>query len=387
MFVLGLAPEKIGGIEKFLRLLVLALDAAGWDTILCFDGPISTVFRDYIAHPSVTLESLDHQGNLGFACAGQLWQLLRKYRPLTFIYAFNGVMRCFPWLARLAGCTRIFFNDHSSRPPGQVPAPLSLPKRIVGRILTWPLTGIISVSDFTRRTGTVLGLTAAPNIVIHNGVEVRNRDASLGRQFREHYAIPPDDIVITVVCWMVEVKGVDTLLRAAATLLQSPATLLPSAPHSPAAAPAPAVRFLIVGEGPNLKQYRELAQTLGIASSVTFTGMLQNPTAMGVFDATDIYCQPSKWQEASGLAVLEAMSLESPVVASETGAMPEIVQNGVSGLLVPVGDSNRIAAALQTILSDSEHRRTMGRAAALKVIQNHRIEDTVSAYLYRLTES
>jgi hypothetical protein len=51
MFVLGLAPQKIGGVEKFLRYFVNALDAAGWDSVLCFDGPIADEFREYIAGP------------------------------------------------------------------------------------------------------------------------------------------------------------------------------------------------------------------------------------------------------------------------------------------------------------------------------------------------
>ena len=101
MFVLGLAPKKIGGIEKFLRSFVLAMDARGWDTILCFDGSISDDFRRYVEFPFVRIESLNNQGNLGLGCAKELWRLVRRYRPKTFLYAFHGVMRCFPWIARL----------------------------------------------------------------------------------------------------------------------------------------------------------------------------------------------------------------------------------------------------------------------------------------------
>jgi len=93
MYVLGLAPQKIGGLEKFLRHFVIALDVAGWDSILCFDGPIAAEFREYISSPNVAIESLNNQGNLGLGCAGELWRLLRKYKPQTFVYAFHGVMR------------------------------------------------------------------------------------------------------------------------------------------------------------------------------------------------------------------------------------------------------------------------------------------------------
>lgn len=365
MYVLGLAPQKIGGIEKFLRYFVIALDAAGWDSVLCFDGPIADEFRAYISCSYVTIESLDNQGRLGLACAGELWKLLRKHKPRTFVYAFHGVLRCFPWLARLAGCGQVFFNDHSSRPHGQATAPLSLPKRIIGRLLTAPLTAMVSVSEFTRRTGDALGVTSARNIVVTNGVEVHEIDLGLRAEFRERYGISSEDLVITQVCWMVEEKGVDIMLRAAGMVLEK---------HSH-------LRFLFVGDGPELSSYRELVTKLGIETAVTFTGLLNNPTGMGVFDASDIYCQPSVWQEASGLGVLEAMSVKLPVIASNIGGLPENVEDGRSGILVAVGDSVAICAALERLLGDSNLRRRMGEAGYQLVIKEHRIEETARKYV------
>lgn len=365
MYVLGLAPQKIGGLEKFLRYFASALDAAGWDSVLCFDGPIADEFREYISASYIEIESLNNQGALGLGCAGELWRLLRKYKPQTFVYAFHGVMRCFPWLAKIAGCKRIFFNDHSSRAYGQVAAPLSLSKRIVGRTLTSPLTAIISVSDFTRRTCMALGTTSARNVVVTNGVEVHGIDLEKRAAFRGKYGISCDHIVITQVCWMVETKGVDVMLRAASALLRE---------YS-------GVHFLFVGDGPQLPEYRELAHELGIADKVTFTGLLNNPTAMGVFDATDIYCQASVWQEASGLAALEAMSVKLPVVASNTGGLPENVRDGRTGILVPVGDVDAICAALKRLVANPDLRRNMGEAGYESVLRTHRIEDTARKYV------
>jgi glycosyltransferase involved in cell wall biosynthesis len=365
MFVLGLAPQKIGGVEKFLRYFVNALDAAGWDSVLCFDGPIADEFREYIAGPYVTIERLDNQGNMGLACAGQLWKLLRKYKPHTFVYAFHSVLRCFPWLAKVAGCKRVFFNDHSSRPQGQLALPLSFPKRIVGRLLTAPLTAIVSVAEFTRKSGNALRGTSAPNYVVANGVEVHGMDLRRRAEFRERHGISKDELVIAQVCWMVQVKGVEPMLRAAGMLLRK---------HS-------GVRFLLVGEGPLLQKYKDLAFELGIEGAVTFTGLMSNPTAMGVFDASDIYLQPSLWQEACPIAVLEAMSVKLPVVASNTGGLPELVVDGRSGILVPVGGSQAICAALERLLEDAELRRSMGEAGYQLTLDKYRIEDTARKYV------
>lgn len=364
MYVVGMTPTKVGSLERFFQYFAAALDSAGWDTVLCFDGPISAEFKDYFAKPYIFLERLDNQGQLGFACAGKLWKLLTKHRPKIFVYAFNGVMRCFPWLARMAGCSRIFFNDHSSRAYGQTAAPLSLPKRMVGRFLTAPVTAIISVSEFTRKTGEAFGITSAPGIVVRNGVEVRPIAHERGRRFRQSLGIQSEDLVITQVCWMIEAKGVRTILQAFSTLLRK----------------RNGIRLLLVGGGDELLQYRQFAVRLGIADAVIFTGILSNPTEMGLFEASDVYCQPSIWQEASGLAVLEAMSFKLPVIASNTGGLPDNVRHGETGLLVPVGDSERLCAALEELLEDADLRRSMGEAGYHLVLKEHRIEDIVRQY-------
>jgi glycosyltransferase involved in cell wall biosynthesis len=365
MFVLALAPTKIGGVEKFLKFFATALDTAGWDTVLCFDGPISDQFREYIAGPNVLIERLDNQGPPGLACAGALWRLLRKHKPQIFVYAFNGALRIFPWMAKMAGCKRVFFNDHSSRPNGQRAQPLSFPKRIVARILTAPLTAIISVAEFTRKTGEALGVTSAPAFVVQNGIEVHGCDFRRRVRFRRQYGISNEDLLITQVAWMVEEKGVDHMLRAAAMLLRK---------HS-------GIHFLFVGEGSCLREYQDLATQLGISGAVTFTGLLTNPTAMGVYDASDIYCQPSVWQEACPIAVLEAMSAKLPVIASYTGGLPELVQDGLSGILVPVGGSQEICAALEQLAADADLRRSMGEAGYKLALNKHRIEDTARKYV------
>jgi glycosyltransferase involved in cell wall biosynthesis len=213
--------------------------------------------------------------------------------------------------------------------------------------------------------GDVMGVTSALNIVVSNGVEVHDVDPVRRAEFRKRYGISNEDIVVTQVCWMVAAKGVDAMLRAAAMLLRHRSS----------------VHFLFVGEGSELTKYRKLAIELGIDSAVTFTGMLSNPTERGVFDASDIYCQPSIWQEASGLAVMEAMSVRLPVVASNTGGLPEIVHDNRSGILVPVGGSEEIRAALERLLGDPELRLSMGKRGYELIIREHRIEDTARKYV------
>ena len=369
MFVYGLATQKVGGMEKFMWHFLREMDARGWDTVFCFDGMIGDRIREYLNHPAVTLELVNGQKDLGFSAAPALWGMLRKHKPHVFSYGFHGVMRVFPWMAKLVGARRIFFNDHSSRPMGAVVRRMSFPKRMVGKTLTLPLTGIISVSDFVKRSALITDLSAAPNTVIPNGVEVGEPDPARGMTFRERHGVPQDALVFTMSVWMVEVKGVDVLLRASVDLIRSN-------PH---------LRLLLIGDGPRLAEYRLLAQELGIAAQVVFPGLLSDPVGLGVFDATDVFCQPSLWQEASGLAVLEAMSMKLPVVASDIGGLPENVREGETGLLFPPGDVAALQAKLQILAADPALRRRMGEAGRVNVLQHHQVQQVAFQYADLLT--
>ncbi len=369
MFVLGMSSTKIGGMERFLRGLSVEMDAAGWDTVLCFDGVPPPELEQYLRLPFITLESVPNQDGLGRGAAKPLWKALKRHRPRVFMYAFHSVMRVFPWLAKLSGAERIYFNDHSSRAQGLVPRPLRIDKRVVARILTMPLTGIISVADFTRRSGAAFKLTTAPNVVVRNGIEIVNRNNELRSKFREQQAIPDDAIVVTQVCWMVPIKGVDVALEAARVLL---------ARHS-------RLHFLFVGGGEMLDSYRATASRMDHSGRIHFPGIISEPVKAGVLDASDIYCQPSLWQEACPLAVLEAMSKGLPVVASDTGGLPELVIPGVTGLLTPVGSSVALEAAIEELIQDEALRTRLAKAGLDKVQHEHRLEHVIATYTRILT--
>jgi len=172
-------------------------------------------------------------------------------------------------------------------------------------------------------------------------------------------------VVIGQVCWMVRVKGVEVMLRAAQLVLQQ---------H-------PATRFLLVGGGEKLPEYRALAAEMRLEESVCFTDIVSDPIGAGVLDALDVYAQPSRWQEACPLAVLEAMSKKLPVVASNTGGLPELVDDGKTGILVPVEDHEKLAAALNLLIENVPLRQRMGEAGYESVLASHRIEEMSRKYI------
>jgi L-malate glycosyltransferase len=128
------------------------------------------------------------------------------------------------------------------------------------------------------------------------------------------------------------------------------------------AASVPAV-LLLAGDGPEVPTARRVARQLGVAERVQLLGAQEN--VLPLLSIADLFLLPSE-QESFGLAALEAMACEVPVVASTAGGLPEVIQHGVTGFLHPVGDVEAMAASGVALLTDAElHRRVTAAAAGL----------------------
>jgi glycosyltransferase involved in cell wall biosynthesis len=129
--------------------------------------------------------------------------------------------------------------------------------------------------------------------------------------------------------------------------------------------------LLAVGDGPRRACVEAAFGTLDPAR-VRFTGALEPDDLAGVYAAADLYVWPAV-NEAYGMAPLEAQAAGVPVVAGRTGGVPDVVADGRSGVLVPVGDDAAFALAVADLLDDPDRRRAMGRWAAANVAARHDI--------------
>jgi len=183
---------------------------------------------------------------------------------------------------------------------------------------------------------------------------------------RARHGLPADAPLVALVGRLTRQKGVDTLLAAWPALR----------------AAAPGARLVVVGDGPEADALAARAAALGVADEVRWTGALGDPLAL--MAAADVVAIPSR---AEGLprVALEAGALGRPVVAAAVGGLPEVVVDGVTGLLVPPEDPPRLAAALARLLGDGDLRRALGGAAAAQVGTRFALADAADAYaaLYR----
>ncbi len=140
--------------------------------------------------------------------------------------------------------------------------------------------------------------------------------------------------------------------------------------------------LVMVGEGPMIRPAKALAEALGVASRVRFLGnQMDVPALMG---CGDVFLFPSE-VESFGLAPLEAMACEIPVIASESGGIPEVVAHDETGFLAPVGDVEAMGAYAVRLARDPVLRRSMGAAGRRRAVARFSPEAAISQYeaLYR----
>jgi L-malate glycosyltransferase len=137
-------------------------------------------------------------------------------------------------------------------------------------------------------------------------------------------------------------------------------------------------RLVMVGDGSERTNCLHRARLLGVADECVFVG--KQPNIVDYLCASDILLLPSE-QESFGLAALEAMACELPVIASHVGGLPEVITDGETGLLSPVGDLDKMSEDAVRLLMDKKLRRQMGRAARASAIERYSTHKIIPQYI------
>ena len=232
---------------------------------------------------------------------------------------------------------------------------------LMGRIVARRASAVIAISEAVRgyMTGPGLGLPASEIETIHYGIDARpfcevSDAAAIG--LRREWNVPDDALLIGFVGRFVPQKSLDTLLTAFASFK---------------ARSASNGRLALVGTGPLEENLRRQAKKLGIGGDIVWPGFREDiPDIMRAFD---IFVLPSIY-EGLGLVLLEAMAAGRPVVASRTGAIPEVVMDQLTGILVAVANHDELAQAFIK-LSDPGLRSRFGEAGRRRVMESFTLEE------------
>jgi N-acetyl-alpha-D-glucosaminyl L-malate synthase BshA len=136
-------------------------------------------------------------------------------------------------------------------------------------------------------------------------------------------------------------------------------------------------RLVMVGDGPDRSLADWLAKRYGISDDVIFVG--KQPRIIDYLSAADVLLLPSE-TESFGLSALEAMACEVPVVASNVGGLPEVVEDGVTGFLCPVGDVDAMAEKAYQLLTNSDMNRTFAERGRARAIKNFHTDMIIPQY-------
>ena len=193
------------------------------------------------------------------------------------------------------------------------------------------------------------GLSPGKLVCVRSAVDVEAFQGRCDREwFRETFGLHPGDLVMGTVAQLIPRKGHRILLQAMPRLLEV----------------FPNLRLLICGQGPLEGELSALIDELGLREQVSMLGFRTDLPA--ILPCFDLLVHPAL-MEGLGIALLQAASAGLPIVAVAAGGMPEAVEEGITGRLVPAGNVDALADALGQLLADEALRRRMGKAGREKM--------------------
>jgi glycosyltransferase involved in cell wall biosynthesis len=346
----------VGGLERVvLDLARDGLDRGRRVSVLCLERP-------------GTLAATAEKLGVNVACADKppgfrpgripgLVRLLRRLRPDVLHSHQIGALFYAGPAARRAGIPLTVHTEHGKHYAGD------WRRRVIGRIAGRYAARFFTVSeDILREIRTYGIVKRAKTALVPNGINV-DRFASAPDRLhaRELLDIPADAFVVGTVGRLAGVKRQDVLLHGFARF---------AAFHQHA-------RLLIVGEGPLRSQLQGLAADLGVADRVIFAGYADRPE--NYLAAMDVFALTSE-SEGMPLAVLEAWAVGRPVVASRVGGLPELIVEGVYGLLFRSGDGENLARELQRLADNAALARSLANAGHRLVRERFNMRVMARAY-------
>jgi glycosyltransferase involved in cell wall biosynthesis len=356
-----------GGAERVAVNLATRADPSRFRCSLCVTRPLSylpgeatELNLERLRAEGVDVLLLDRRSRYSIASWGPLVGYLRSQKvDLVHGHMFGSNV----WgavLGRLIGVPVVIAHEHTWSFEGQAVRRL-IDRRVVARLAD----AVIAVSEADRRRMIEeVGMPSNRVVLIPNGTP--SPPQSDGAAVREELNIAADAPLLAMTAVVRPQKAIDVMVRAMAILCGR---------H-------PDARLVVMGPGDS-GRLRALASEIGVADAVTFTG--HRSDVADVLGAATVGVLSSDY-EGTPLAVLEYMAAGLPVVATDVGGLPQIVENGRTGLLVPKRDPSALAAAIEKLLIDRELARSMGERGRARQ-QSEFSSEVMSERVYRLYES
>jgi glycosyltransferase involved in cell wall biosynthesis len=345
----------VGGAERHVTTLMPNLDRSRFATAVVCLGDEGALFSDLVeaGTPATALHRSKRQAVHAIV---DLVRAMRTFKPdivITRGYSAETLGRIASALARVPHNVVWVHNHGDGTPRGTI-------RRVVDRVLDRVTSAYFGVARAqSSYMIDELGCPPGKVRIIHNGVDPEKFEVTRDRRAVSQYGISSSDKVVGIVAALRPEKDHHTFLRAACAIR----------------AELPGVKFLIVGDGPMRAAVERDVSELGLADCVTITGCRTDVRRL--FQALDVVVLSSYSVECFPMALLEAMAAGRPAVCTAVGGVPEIVDEGVTGFLVPARDPKALAERLIEVLRDNVLAHRMGRAARARVEEEFNLREAI----------
>ena len=199
--------------------------------------------------------------------------------------------------------------------------------------------------------------------VVNYGIdlEVFRSSEAKRRETRTALNLSNDDRVILFLSLISRQKGADVAIRAFKLLSRE----------------ANNMKLIVAGDGDYLPGAKQLADGLGIADKVIFPGFVRNEDTSLIYNASDVFIFPTLRLESFGIVIAEAMACGKPVIASNIGSIPNVIDNGVNGILFPPGDFRELAIQIKRLFNDRMYSEALSEKAQLKATERFGLDRMV----------
>lgn len=348
--------SKIGGVQQQLLSILKEYDREIITPTFCCFAPKGEIGIE-IEKLGIDLVALNRSRYNKFSpgILMDLYKLVKKkniHIIRTHRYRANLYGRLAAWFA---GSPVIIASVHDNYRTDR-----RLGRRIINRILSKITDRMVAVSEAIKNDIIKYdNIEPSKILVIPNGIDTKKFDPE--RKFinvREELSIKTDDIVVGFIGRLVPAKGLEYLIDAVLHLKDKYKKL----------------KLIIIGNGSIINDLKDNTRKNKVHKHVIFTG--ERRDIPDILSCIDIFVMPSV---AEGLpnALLEAMAMGKPVVATKVGGIPEVIQNGINGLLVPPHDAGSLAEAIISLIDNDNLAKKIGQASREFILEHYSIRSTV----------
>ncbi len=347
----------IGGTEQVICQIIKNSDSDKYvHEILCIDGTVGPLGLA-LKGKGVYIEAVKRRPGVDLKLIRFVRSLLRR-RDIDVVHCHQYTPYFYGAVAALNAGVKVIFTEHGRFYPDKH----NLKRRFINPLLEIITDNVTAISESTADAVAKYEYIPRRKILtIYNGINDLKAQRQDRRQLVEELGLSCEHRYIGTISRLEPIKNQHMMIDA----FDKVKRLVPD------------MRLVIIGDGAKMSDLKNHAGKLGLEKDIIFTGFLDDPQRFMVLFEVFLL---SSFSEGASMTLLEAMSLSIPCVVTDVGGNPEIVQDGVTGALVPSDDSEEFSASIIQLVNDECLRLRYGEAGRKRFLEMFTVEKMVKSY-------